>query len=123
MSALDVEADLHQQSLRLVPQVAEALRSGLRTIIDRKRNKLLKWPVVTPSKFEPAPDPNKDPVETSTLPRILTAQLEPWEVDLVNFLHVCGTGANIRQKGNRAQEFVGRLDAVRRSVLQVFLTS
>lgn len=126
MNALDVEAGVHQQNLRPVPQVAKAQRSGLRTIIDRQRNRLLKWLAVTPGKSQPALDPNKYPAETSTLPRVLKAQLEPlepWEVDLVKFLHVCETGANIRQKGNRAQEFVGKLDAVRRSVLQVFLIS
>lgn len=38
-----------------------------------------------------------------------------WEADLAVFLSVCMTGIEAKPEGNKAQEFVDRLDAVRHS--------
>ena len=106
------------KTLIVAAELPKAQHSGLRMAADGQGNRTLELggqPLI-PQNCQPMPDP----AETPALSKTLTAQLEPWEVDLANFLPVSGAGKNIRWKGRRAQEFVKKLDVVRRSALQVF---
>ena len=105
-------------TLIIAAKFAEAQHSRLRMTADDQGNRTLELEdqPLTPQNCQPIPDS----AETSAVSKTLTAQLKPWEVDLANFLPVSGTGKNIRWGGRRAQEFVKKLDVVRRSALQVF---
>ena len=106
------------ETLIIAAEFAEGQHSGLRMTADDQGNGTLDLggqPLI-PQDCQPIPDP----AETPALSKTLTAQLAPWEVNLANFLLVNGAGKNIRLKGRRAQEFVKKLDVVRRSALQVF---
>ena len=113
-------------SLNLEADVTEAQHRGSYPTVDVQENRTPNRLSVTPScplapqYRKPVLGPNKYPAETPTLLRTLTAQLDPWEVDLVNFLRLGGTRANTRKKGKRAQEFAEKLCAVRPSVIWVF---
>ena len=69
------------------------------------------------------PDPVKQPSQNSAFSKASMTQLEPWETDLVAFLHMRRTEAGAKLEGKKAQEFVDKLDAVRHSGTQVYLVS
>lgn len=66
-------------------------------------------------------DPPKQPSQIPTLPETSAGQLEPWEVDLVTFLHTCEIGIDIELEGKKAQEFADKLDVVCHSGKRIHL--
>lgn len=65
--------------------------------------------------------PVRQPSQTPAFPETPAASLEFWEVDLAAFLDASKIGTEFRSEGNKAQEFVEKLDAVRHSGKRVCL--